>query len=98
MLLDPDTSVHVSAVTAWGYADLHARGRLPAAADFQTACVALRAEVLPLPAPLWWLAAQLPHHHGDPVDRFLIAHAIHADLTLVTADATIRAYPVRTLW
>lgn len=34
----------------------------------------------------------------DPVDRMLIAHAIHADLTLVSADETMRRYPVRSLW
>jgi PIN domain nuclease of toxin-antitoxin system len=36
--------------------------------------------------------------HGDPVDRMLIAHALHAGLTLVTADETIRRYPVPTIW
>lgn len=36
--------------------------------------------------------------HGDPVDRMLIAHAIHADLTLVTADGLMRRYPVKSLW
>lgn len=97
-LLDPAMSIVVSAVTAWEYADLHARGRLPSAADFETARMALRAEVLALPASLWRMADQLARYHRDPVDRTLIAHAIHAGLTLVTADVTIRAYPVRTLW
>lgn len=58
----------------------------------------LEAVVLPLPQEVWMLAEGLPDLHRDPIDRMLIAHAIHADLTLVTADEVIRRYPVRTLW
>jgi len=39
----------------------------------------------------------LPPHHADPFDRMLIAQAHCEDLTLVTADALIRAYDIRTL-
>jgi PIN domain nuclease of toxin-antitoxin system len=35
----------------------------------------------------------------DPADRLLVATALEHDLTLVTADAAMRAYaPVKTLW
>jgi len=36
--------------------------------------------------------------HRNPADRMLICHSRLAGLTLVTADATIRSYPVETLW
>jgi PIN domain nuclease of toxin-antitoxin system len=88
----------VSAVTAWEYADLHHRGRLPAAADFDTVATALSLEIIDLPAGIWRLATTLPDLHRDPVDRILIAHAIDLDATLMTADATMRRYPVRCLW
>ena len=55
-------------------------------------------ELLDLPANLWRRVESLPDIHGDPVDRMLIAHAIQAGLTLVTADRTMRKYPVPTLW
>jgi PIN domain nuclease of toxin-antitoxin system len=97
-LLDPDSDLNVSAVTAWEFADLRARGRLPAIADFARVADLLAFRVLDLPGALWQLAADLPNHHGDPADRMLIAHAIHADLTLITADGAMREYPVRTLW
>lgn len=44
------------------------------------------------------LAATLPEHHKDPMDRFLIAAALRRDWPVVTADAIFRAYGVRTLW
>jgi PIN domain nuclease of toxin-antitoxin system len=39
----------------------------------------------------------LPLVHRDPFDRLLVCQAIANDLTLVTADARLRDYPVRTL-
>jgi len=41
--------------------------------------------------------ARLPLHHRDPFDRLLIAQARAEQLTLMTADARISAYDVRTV-
>jgi PIN domain nuclease of toxin-antitoxin system len=41
---------------------------------------------------------RLPDYHRDPFDRLLIAQALEGGLTLVTADAQMARYPVRTLW
>lgn len=54
--------------------------------------------VIDYPAEAYHVADSLPDIHRDPVDRMLIAHALHAGLPIVTADATIRRYPVRTIW
>lgn len=96
-LFTPGVVPHVSAVTVWELADLHQRGRLTDGASFQAIAKAFALTLHYLPADIWALAAGLPNHHGDPVDRMLIVHAIHSDLTLVTADQTMREYPVRTL-
>ena len=40
----------------------------------------------------------LPHIHGDPFDRLLIAQAQVENMTLVTADTFIRNYEVASLW
>lgn len=40
----------------------------------------------------------LPDHHKDPFDRLLVAQAQTEDLAFVTADPSIAAYPVETLW
>ena len=43
--------------------------------------------------------SSLPDIHKDPFDRMLIAQARTEDMSLVTCDALIRAYPaVRILW
>lgn len=97
-LADPDTHCFVSAVTAWEYSDLHRRGRLPGSVPLPLAQERFGFSLLDLPADLWTQAEALPDIHGDPVDRMLIAHAIAANLVLVTADRKIARYPVRTLW
>jgi PIN domain nuclease of toxin-antitoxin system len=42
--------------------------------------------------------AALPMLHKDPFDRILIAQAKAEGLRLVTNDASIREYPIETLW
>ncbi len=88
----------VSAVTAFEYTDLNDRGRFGADLSLQPILDTLEANVIDFPASAWTLLASLPAWHRDPVDRMLIAHAIVSDATLVTADKTMRAYPVRSLW
>jgi PIN domain nuclease of toxin-antitoxin system len=88
----------ISAVTAFESHDLELRGRLSTEARFAAVVERLAATILDFPSGAWTLLPELPDLHRDPVDRMLIAHAIHADLTLVTGDATMRLYPVRSLW
>lgn len=40
---------------------------------------------------------KLPNIHRDPFDRMLICQALAHDLTLMTLDDTVRAYPIL-LW
>ena len=42
--------------------------------------------------------ATLPHHHGDPFDRLIIAQAQEAGLTVVGNDPAFDAYGVARLW
>lgn len=39
--------------------------------------------------------AKIPYLHRDPFDRMLICQALQNHLTIATADAAIRAYPVK---
>ncbi|OYD91958.1 PIN domain nuclease [Nostoc sp. 'Peltigera membranacea cyanobiont' 210A] len=41
--------------------------------------------------------SKLPNIHRDPFDRMLICQALQHDLTIVTVDDAIRAYPVKIL-
>ena len=40
----------------------------------------------------------LPHHHGDPFDRLLIAQAITESLPILTHDEKFPLYPVKLIW
>jgi PIN domain nuclease of toxin-antitoxin system len=42
--------------------------------------------------------AGLPDHHKDPFDRVLVAQATAEGFPLITSDARIRSYPIRTVW
>lgn len=93
-----DVPIFISAVTAYEFAELDRRNRFGQPLMLERIVEALDATIVDFPAACWTIAAGLPLLHRDPVDRMLVAHAIHADLTLVTADAAIRAYPVRSIW
>jgi PIN domain nuclease of toxin-antitoxin system len=95
---EAESRLHVSAVTAFEFADLQRRRRLPIAEKLDGILQRFAMTVLSFPAAAWELAHTVPDLHRDPVDRMLIAHAIHDGLTLVTADRKIRDYPVETLW
>ena len=41
--------------------------------------------------------ANLPSLHRDPFDRILVAQAQQHDLTLLTSDDAVKAYPVKIL-
>jgi PIN domain nuclease of toxin-antitoxin system len=97
-LAEEANTAYVSAVTAWEFADLEKRGRFPPSVRFAEICGAFDLVLLDFPSELWRIAWSLPPIHLDPVDRMLVAHAIHAGLTLVTADKTMHRYPVPILW
>jgi PIN domain nuclease of toxin-antitoxin system len=40
----------------------------------------------------------LPHHHGDPFDRLLIAQAVTESLPILTGDEVFRRYGVKVIW
>ncbi|MFN8419718.1 MAG: type II toxin-antitoxin system VapC family toxin [Anaerolineae bacterium] len=42
--------------------------------------------------------ADLPHHHGDPFDRLIIAQAMSLDLPIITHDPMFASYEVQTMW
>ena len=93
-LHDPDRKLFVSAVVAFELADLQHRGRLAMTEPLDFLREHMNFQLADYPAQAWKIAAQLPDIHRDPIDRMLIAHAIVAEMTLVTADKHIRRYPV----
>jgi PIN domain nuclease of toxin-antitoxin system len=54
--------------------------------------------LLPIKLEHVWALGELPHLHGDPFDRMLVAQARYEGLTLVSADKIMREYPVEVIW
>lgn len=94
--------IFVSAVTAWEIAIKSQRGDLQLPDEPQRyvpeQMAANSFAALPVLIRHALKVVELPLIHKDPFDRLLAAQAAAEDLTLITADAELRKYPVRTLW
>lgn len=74
-----------------------ARGRLCLPQPLTAVIADIGCHLLPIGLPHLDEITLLPHHHGDPFDRLLIAQARVEKLTLITRDSEIPKYPVATL-
>ena len=96
-IADPRNDVFVSAVTGWEIAVKKAKGRMKAPDNLAAMVDAKGFVHLPLTYHHAELSANLPLHHRDPFDRFLVAQAQAEGLILVTCDGHIPLYGVRTI-
>jgi PIN domain nuclease of toxin-antitoxin system len=97
----PTTSVFVSAASIWEIAIKLSVGKLrwrdargTTLADTITACGFTE---LPVTASHAAGVRMLPHHHGDPFDRLLVAQALAEGLRVITADDVFLRYGVSVL-
>jgi PIN domain nuclease of toxin-antitoxin system len=101
LLEDPHTERLLSAVSSWEIAIKYGLGRLPLPEPPQryvpSRMHAIGAVALPIEHSHALAVAALEPLHGDPFDRLLVAQAGFLDLTILTADAAVAQYPVRTL-
>jgi PIN domain nuclease of toxin-antitoxin system len=92
-------SVHVSVASLWEIAVKLSLGRLRAKRLDASRLATLASECGFLELQITATHAAgllgLPSLHDDPFDRMLVAQAIAEDLTILTADATLQAYPAR---
>lgn len=94
VLEDASRRLCVSSVVAFELSDLQQRGRVAMTERLDYLQTNMGFDFVDFPASAWQIAATLPDIHRDPIDRMLIAHAMAEGMTLVTADANIRRYPV----
>jgi PIN domain nuclease of toxin-antitoxin system len=98
---DSSNDVYLSAVSVWEAVIKHSLGKLSlprTPAEYlpqQRAAHGIAA--LPVDEAAMCHLAGLAAFHRDPFDRLLIAQAMQHELTLVTVDAEIAAYPVHQL-
>ena len=96
LLADTDKSIFVSVASVWEIRIKHALGKISLPLSFE-ALVAVSKErfntkFLVIEVAHAMAAPGLPMHHRDPFDRMLVAQALAKDLTLVTADDTLKKY------
>jgi PIN domain nuclease of toxin-antitoxin system len=99
----PETTVYVSAASAWEIATKHRLGKLEGAAavvsGYREHLARLRAEELPITGHHALTAGTLQWFHRDPFDRVIVAQAVLESLPVVTSDAALGDFPaIRTVW
>lgn len=96
-IADQDSTVFISAATAWEIGIKQAMGKLKAPQDLEARMELHRFEPLPITIGHAIEAGALPRHHDDPFDRMLVAQAKSEQLTIVTRDIRLNLYEVPTL-
>jgi PIN domain nuclease of toxin-antitoxin system len=98
----PDNEIFVSIASLWEMTIKQSLGKL----DFEGSIEDFAADLemrhgftlLPIiPTDLSRLQT-LPHHHGDPFDRLLIAQALEQGATAVTNDRNWKKYRCKAQW
>ena len=96
-IAEPGSEVCVSIASIWELAIKRASGKLAVSQDIAAACQREHFALIPIEPLHAEQAASLPMHHRDPFDRMLVAQAQAEGLIIVTADAALRRYGVRTM-
>lgn len=99
------TEVCVSVAVLWeacikvalGKLDLPTPIRDAPARGFRATLASMRYRLLTIEPEHAAIVRNLPHHHGDPFDRIMMAQAMHEGLILVTHDDVFDRYALRTL-
>jgi PIN domain nuclease of toxin-antitoxin system len=96
--IDSAPLVYVSPISAWEISMKIARTKIrwpmPPQEWFFKAVEKYTLHILPLSVELLVKANELPWHHRDPADRFIIAGAMLNDLAIVTRDRWFLDYGV----
>lgn len=96
-IAEPRNDIFVSAISGWEIAVKRAKGRMTAPDHLSEMIEERGFNHLPLTFHHAEQAGNLPMHHRDPFDRLLVAQAQAEGLVLVTRDARIPRYGIRTL-
>ena len=96
-IADTRNEVFVSAVSIWEMAIKRSLGKLRAPDNLADTVQEAGFAALPITLAHAEQAGMLPPHHRDPFDRMLVAQALAEGLVVVTDDALIPKYGVRTM-
>ena len=96
-IANPRNAVYVSAASVWEVAIKRALNKLRVPPNLIESIGTVGFSELPITAFHAEQAGSLPLLHRDPFDRMLVAQAQAEGLILVTRDANISRYGIRTL-
>jgi PIN domain nuclease of toxin-antitoxin system len=94
VIADRRNAVHVSVASLWEIAIKTAKGKLSLHDDFDRTLDQEPFGRLAVLTPHVRAVRALPHLHGDPFDRLLVAQARVEGMTLVTRDPVLQRYDV----
>ena len=98
LLSRDDTTVLVSAASAWEICTKVRIGKLPTAHDLCEDFLGFVARHQFEPLAITVEHGRLPGTHKDPFDRMLAAQALIEDIPIVTNDVAIGGFGVKVLW
>ncbi|MER8466032.1 type II toxin-antitoxin system VapC family toxin [Mesorhizobium sp. M1396] len=93
-ILASEAVVFASAASIWEIAIKRSIGKLAAPDDLPTLLPRMQFQPLAVTLQHADAVSGLPHHHGDPFDRLLIAQAQLENLTILTSDRHFARYDV----
>lgn len=101
-MLDPDNDLCLSAASYWEICIKLSLGKLQLTQQwpqaFEDEIKVNHVHWLPIERAHCRHLLYLPPLHGDPFDRLLIAQAQVENMTLISADASMRNYDVAIIW
>lgn len=101
-ITDPQNDLQLSAASVWEIAIKVGIGKLTLSLPYgpwmNKAITDLSLSVLPITVQYAETQALLPHHHGDPFDRLIIAQAIVEGIQIIGNDAQFDSYGVMRVW
>ena len=97
LISSAESTVFVSAVSAWEISIKQALGKLEAPDDLEAQLLRHHFSPLAISIGHALAAGALPRHHEDPFDRLLVAQAKLEGLTVATRDPRFEPYGVPTL-
>ena len=92
---NPDTNVFVSIASIWEIAIKYSLGKLELSGPLEGLKEQMELngfELLSISFDHTWQLSKLPHHHGDPFDRIIIAQAIAENFTVIGKDKNFPKY------
>jgi PIN domain nuclease of toxin-antitoxin system len=101
-ITDPRNDLVLSAATVWEIAIKAGIGKLTLSLPYgqwMTKAISdLSLSLLPITVQYAEVQAALPHHHGDPFDRLIIAQTIVEAMQVISNDGQFDLYGVTRIW